>query len=64
MSMKHRFNGSKETANIVQVELFGDDPNRLRIVIDEENDIELVVHTRHTRDVIALAVRGFAQRFQ
>ncbi|GAQ78250.1 AIR9 protein [Klebsormidium nitens] len=46
-----------------KVELFGDDPNRLKIVIDDENDIELVVHTRNTRDVIALAVRGFAQRF-
>ena len=50
-------------APFFQVELFGDDPNRLKIVIDDENDIELVVHTRNTRDVIALAVRGFAQRF-
>ena len=33
------------------------------IVVDSENEVDLMVHSRHLRDVIALVIRGFAQRF-
>ncbi|KAJ7969079.1 187-kDa microtubule-associated protein AIR9-like [Quillaja saponaria] len=45
------------------VELFRNDPHRLRIVVDSENEVDLMVHSRHLRDVIVLVIRGFAQRF-
>ncbi|GAV67239.1 LRR_4 domain-containing protein [Cephalotus follicularis] len=45
------------------VELFRNDQHRLKIVVDSENEVGLLVHTRHLRDVIALVIRGFAQRF-
>ncbi|KAE8647759.1 187-kDa microtubule-associated protein AIR9 [Cucumis sativus] len=45
------------------VELFRSDQHRLRIVVDSENEVDLIVHSRHLRDVIVLVIRGFAQRF-
>ncbi|KAL9346290.1 hypothetical protein Peur_061143 [Populus x canadensis] len=45
------------------VGLFRNDQHRLRIVVDSENEVDLMVHSRHLRDVIALVIRGFAQRF-
>ncbi|XP_073129269.1 187-kDa microtubule-associated protein AIR9 [Henckelia pumila] len=45
------------------VELFRNDQHRLRIVIDGENEVDLMLQTRHLRDVIVLVIRGFAQRF-
>ncbi|KAJ0081734.1 hypothetical protein Patl1_11265 [Pistacia atlantica] len=45
------------------VELFRNDQRRLRIVVDSENEVDLMVHSRHLRDVIVLTLRGLAQRF-
>ncbi|XWS67442.1 hypothetical protein CRYUN_Cryun04dG0006800 [Craigia yunnanensis] len=45
------------------VELFRNDHRRLRIVVDSENEVDLMVHSRHLRDVIVLVIRGLAQRF-
>uniref|UniRef100_A0A1J3CLM1 187-kDa microtubule-associated protein AIR9 n=1 Tax=Noccaea caerulescens TaxID=107243 RepID=A0A1J3CLM1_NOCCA len=45
------------------VETFRNDQRRLRIVVDSENEVDMVVHSRHLRDVIVLVIRGFAQRF-
>ncbi|GAB4829402.1 187-kDa microtubule-associated protein air9 [Ancistrocladus abbreviatus] len=45
------------------VELSRNDQHRLRIVVDNDNEVDLVVHTRHLRDVIVLVLRGMAQRF-
>ncbi|GBG82554.1 hypothetical protein CBR_g34931 [Chara braunii] len=46
-----------------RVDIFRNDPTRLKIVVDSDNEVELVVQTRHVRDVIALTIRGFAQRY-
>lgn len=45
------------------VELFRNDQHRLRIVVDSENEVDLLVQTRHLRDVIVLVIRGLAQRY-
>ncbi|XP_068655160.1 187-kDa microtubule-associated protein AIR9-like isoform X2 [Aristolochia californica] len=45
------------------VELFRNDQHRLKIVVDSENEVDLMVQTRHMRDVIVLVIRGLAQRF-
>ncbi|KAL6500611.1 187-kDa microtubule-associated protein air9 [Orobanche hederae] len=45
------------------VELFRNDQHRLRVVVDSENEVDLMVQTRHLRDVIVLVIRGLAQRF-
>lgn len=45
------------------VENFRNDQRRLRIVVDSENEVDLIVHSRHLRDVIVLVIRGLAQRF-
>lgn len=45
------------------VELFRNDQRRFRIVVDNENDVDLMVHSRHLRDVVVLVIRGLAQRF-
>ncbi|XVE94227.1 hypothetical protein REPUB_Repub01dG0263600 [Reevesia pubescens] len=45
------------------VELFRNDQRRLRIVVDSENEVDLMVHSRHLRDAIVLVIRGLAQRF-
>ncbi|KAK7304069.1 hypothetical protein RJT34_15087 [Clitoria ternatea] len=45
------------------VELFRNDQHRLKIVVDSENEADLMVHSRHIRDVIVLVIRGLAQRF-
>ncbi|KAJ1437038.1 microtubule-associated protein [Sesbania bispinosa] len=36
------------------VELFRNDQHRLKIVVDSENEADLMVHSRHIRDVIVL----------
>lgn len=46
-----------------QVELYRNDQHRFKIVVDSENEVDLMVQTRHVRDVIVLVIRGFAQRF-
>ncbi|KAL2643139.1 hypothetical protein R1flu_010726 [Riccia fluitans] len=45
------------------VEVFRNDQHRVKIVIDSENEVDLMVQSRHIRDVIVLVVRGLAQRF-
>ncbi|CAI9755205.1 unnamed protein product [Fraxinus pennsylvanica] len=45
------------------VELFRDDQHGLKIVVDSENEVDLMVQTRHLRDVIVLVIQGLAQRF-
>ncbi|XP_034210939.1 187-kDa microtubule-associated protein AIR9 isoform X3 [Prunus dulcis] len=45
------------------VELFRNDQHRLKIVVDSENEVDLMVQSRHLRDVIVLVIRGLAQRF-
>ncbi|XP_038970512.1 187-kDa microtubule-associated protein AIR9-like [Phoenix dactylifera] len=45
------------------VELYRNDQHRFKIVVDSENEVDLMVQTRHMRDVIVLVIRGFAQRF-
>ncbi|XP_059666134.1 187-kDa microtubule-associated protein AIR9 isoform X2 [Cornus florida] len=45
------------------VEIFRNDQHRLKIVVDSENEVDLMVQTRHLRDVIVLVIRGLAQRF-
>ncbi|CAI0545496.1 unnamed protein product [Linum tenue] len=45
------------------VELFRNDQHRLKIVVDSDNEVDLMVHSRHLRDIVVLVIRGFAQRF-
>ncbi|KAL8108441.1 187-kDa microtubule-associated protein AIR9 isoform X1 [Apium graveolens] len=45
------------------VEVFRNDQHRLKIVVDGENEVDLMVQTRHMRDVIVLVIRGLAQKF-
>ncbi|XP_052179549.1 187-kDa microtubule-associated protein AIR9 [Diospyros lotus] len=45
------------------VELFRNDQHRIRIVVDSESEVDILVQTRHLRDVIVLVIRGLAQRF-
>ncbi|XP_031505223.1 187-kDa microtubule-associated protein AIR9 isoform X2 [Nymphaea colorata] len=45
------------------VEIYRNDQHRLKIVVDSENEVDLMVQTRHMRDLIVLVIRGFAQRF-
>lgn len=45
------------------VEVFRNDQHTLRIVVDSDNEVDLMVQTRHSRDVIVLVIRGLAQRF-
>ncbi|RZC43643.1 hypothetical protein C5167_036601 [Papaver somniferum] len=45
------------------VELFRNDQHRMRIVVDSENEVDLMVQSRHIRDIIVLVIRGLAQRF-
>ncbi|XP_009597927.1 187-kDa microtubule-associated protein AIR9 [Nicotiana tomentosiformis] len=45
------------------VELFRNDQHRLRIVVDSDNEVDLLVQTRHLRDIVVLVIRGLAQRF-
>ncbi|KAJ4837842.1 microtubule-associated protein air9 [Turnera subulata] len=45
------------------VEVFRNDQHRLKIVVDSESEVDLMVHSRHMRDIIVLVIRGFAQRF-
>ncbi|XP_020271153.1 187-kDa microtubule-associated protein AIR9 [Asparagus officinalis] len=45
------------------VELYRNDQHRFKIVVDSENEVDLMVQTRHMRDVTVLVMRGLAQRF-
>lgn len=45
------------------VDIIQNDPHRLKIVVDGENEVDLMVQTRHIRDVIVLVLRGFALRY-
>lgn len=45
------------------VELYRNDQHRFKIVVDGENEVDLMVQTRHMRDVIILVIRGLAQKF-
>lgn len=47
----------------MQVEIDRNDQHRLKIVVDSENEVDLMVQTRHMRDIIVLVIRDFAQRF-
>jgi hypothetical protein len=47
----------------LQVELYRNDQHRFKIVIDGDNEVDLMVQTRHMRDVIILVIRGLAQKF-
>ncbi|KAB1223046.1 hypothetical protein CJ030_MR2G022351 [Morella rubra] len=38
------------------VELFRNDQHRLRIVVDSENEVDLMVQSRHLRDVLVLVI--------
>ncbi|PHT55649.1 hypothetical protein CQW23_04135 [Capsicum baccatum] len=49
--------------NKKRVELFRNDQHRLRIVVDSESEVDLLVQTRHLRDIVVLVIRGLAQRF-
>ncbi|PRQ54397.1 hypothetical protein RchiOBHm_Chr1g0313151 [Rosa chinensis] len=51
------------SGNWPEVKLFQNDQHRLRIVVDSESEVDLMVQSRHLRDVIMLVIRGFAQRF-
>ncbi|PHT55656.1 hypothetical protein CQW23_04142 [Capsicum baccatum] len=53
-----------ETGSVkFEVELFRNDQHRLRIVVDSESEVDLLVQTRHLRDIVVLVIRGLAQRF-
>ncbi|KAL0926511.1 hypothetical protein M5K25_002750 [Dendrobium thyrsiflorum] len=45
------------------VELYRNDQHRFKIVVDSEDEVDLMVQTRHMRDIIVLVIRGLAQRF-
>ncbi|WVZ61871.1 hypothetical protein U9M48_011679 [Paspalum notatum var. saurae] len=45
------------------VELYRNDQHRFKIVVDSDNEVDLMVQTRHMRDVIILTIRGLAQKF-
>eukprot|EP00250_Pteridium_aquilinum_P019691 c24537_g1_i1 orf=188-5938(+) len=45
------------------MEVFRNDQHRFKIVIDGDNEVDLMVQSRHLRDVIVLVIRGLAQRF-
>lgn len=45
------------------VELYRNDQHRFKIVVDGDNEVDLMVQTRHMRDLVILVIRGFAQKF-
>ncbi|CAA6657906.1 unnamed protein product [Spirodela intermedia] len=45
------------------VEVLRNDQHRFKVVVDGDNEVELIVQTRHLRDLIVLVIRGLAQRF-
>ncbi|CAN6203007.1 unnamed protein product [Urochloa humidicola] len=45
------------------VELYRNDQHRFKIVVDSDNEVDLMVQTRHMRDVVILTIRGLAQKF-
>ncbi|CDP05618.1 unnamed protein product [Coffea canephora] len=42
---------------------FINDQHTHKIVVDSENEVDLMVQTRHLQGVIVLVIRGLAQRF-
>ncbi|KAH7286153.1 hypothetical protein KP509_33G060400 [Ceratopteris richardii] len=46
-----------------RVDIIPNDQHRFKIFVDSENEVDLMVQTRHIRDVIVLVLRGFANRF-
>ena len=40
------------------------DPLRLKVVFGKNSELEVSVHSRHSRDVIGLAIRKLAQQYQ
>lgn len=44
------------------VEVYRNNQHRFKIVVDTEDEADLMVQTRHMRDVIVLVIRGLAQR--
>ncbi|MQL72308.1 hypothetical protein Taro_004651, partial [Colocasia esculenta] len=50
-------------AKLQDVEVGRNDQHHFKIVVDSENEVDLMVQTRHMRDVIVLVIRGLAQRF-
>lgn len=47
-----------------QVEIPRADPLRLKVVFGKNSELEVSVHSRHSRDVIGLAIRKLAQQYQ
>ncbi|CAM0905321.1 unnamed protein product [Alopecurus aequalis] len=45
------------------VELYRNDQHRFKIVVDGDNEVDLMVQTRHMRDLVILVIRGYAQKF-
>lgn len=45
------------------VELYRNDQHRFKIVVDGDNEVDLMVQTRHMRDLVILVIRGLAQKF-
>ncbi|CAM6071507.1 unnamed protein product [Sphagnum tenellum] len=45
------------------VEVLRSDQHRIKIVMDKENEVELMVQSRHLRDILVLVIRGFSHRF-
>lgn len=45
------------------VEVYRNDQHRVKVVMDTENEVDLMVQSRHIRDIIVLVIRGFSQRF-
>lgn len=48
---------------LLQVELYRNDQHRFKIVVDSDNEMDLMIQTKHSCDIIVLVIRGFAQRF-
>ncbi|XP_042436997.1 187-kDa microtubule-associated protein AIR9-like [Zingiber officinale] len=42
------------------VELYRNDPHRFKIVVDSDNEMDLMVQTKHSCYIIVLVIRGFA----
>jgi hypothetical protein len=57
-----RYDGDNEFPTF-QVELYRNDQHRFKIVVDSDNEVDLMVQTRHMRDVVILTIRGLAQKF-
>ena len=54
----------KKALCMLQVEIPRADPLRLKVVFGKNSELEVSVHSRHSRDVIGLAIRKLAQQYQ